>query len=173
MDHHCFWINNCIGYRNQKSFILFLVYTAVLGSASLLVSGYGLAQWSYEFATAEREGVVGVYHGLLVLVCVLALKFTSEFLSEQLDFLETNATLVETYQNSRGADDENMFIKVFGTHCLGWFIPMNFAPYVDFTEPVFLARNLRKQDADELGIEFVGDVIPSDQTSTNGRFKVD
>ena len=26
MDHHCIWTQNCIGYRNQKSFYLFTLY---------------------------------------------------------------------------------------------------------------------------------------------------
>jgi hypothetical protein len=32
MDHHCPWVNNCVGYYTQKSFILFCFY----GSVTLL-----------------------------------------------------------------------------------------------------------------------------------------
>lgn len=37
MDHHCPWVNNCVGDRNQKYFLQFLVYVGILAIYSIVL----------------------------------------------------------------------------------------------------------------------------------------
>lgn len=48
MDHHCPWMNHCVGHWNHRYFYMFMVYT-LLGSVFLLAIGYRTA-YSVVFA---------------------------------------------------------------------------------------------------------------------------
>ena len=61
MDHHCPWINNCIGFWNRKFFILLLIYVLIITYYIAISMGYAWLesiQWSmdvYYYSTKAKD----------------------------------------------------------------------------------------------------------------------
>ena len=78
MDHHCPWINNCVGHFNHGHFVGFLFF-AVLGCAQAAVTlamtlFYGLNRsWYRYYGTGREPNVILTIWSLLMVMFALGL----------------------------------------------------------------------------------------------------
>jgi len=141
MDHFCPWINNCVGLSNQKLFILFLSYTSLSAIFTLIIFIISAGCWLWTQKSwsdaAPPSGASLLCCGFVSVECLAAVLFVGDFLQEQIESIQTNSTLVETYQRTHGRRTCSMdhFKAVFGHDWWHWPWPyVSHAP-ADYTEP--------------------------------------
>ncbi|CAF1483582.1 unnamed protein product [Adineta steineri] len=59
-DHHCPWINSCVGYRNHAHFLLFCIYMAMIAAFSTIVG-----QQQFQLVIFHDEILFGLFDPLL------------------------------------------------------------------------------------------------------------
>lgn len=83
MDHFCEWTNNAIGAKNQKVYILFLLYLSTASIYSISLFGIRLA--NCQFIHCYEDTVLQVYLvRIMVAFLVISLAFTSSMLVSQI-----------------------------------------------------------------------------------------
>merc|ERR1712189_48377 len=96
MDHHCPWINNCVGEKNQKYFIQFLIYVGLLAAYAI-----ALVAWSWYSECEDcpkdiRLKQSRILHSiLLIMESVLFGMFVIAIACDQFEAIFSDETLVE------------------------------------------------------------------------------
>ncbi|XP_070551437.1 palmitoyltransferase ZDHHC3-like isoform X2 [Ptychodera flava] len=99
MDHHCPWINNCVGEFNQRYFIQFLFYVGVASIYSLILV---LVSWLVECKECEvspsNQSRKIAHTVILIVESILFGLFVTAILCDQLTAIFDDETGVEAVQ---------------------------------------------------------------------------
>ncbi|KAM3821373.1 palmitoyltransferase ZDHHC3 isoform 1-T2 [Vipera latastei] len=133
MDHHCPWVNNCVGENNQKYFVLFTMYIALISLHALIMVGFHFLycleeDWTKCSSFSPPTTVI-----LLILLCfeaLLFLIFTSVMFGTQVHSICTDETGIERLKKEqptweKASSWEGMKLAFGGNFSLRWFSPFS------------------------------------------------
>uniref|UniRef100_A0A667GUV0 Palmitoyltransferase n=1 Tax=Lynx canadensis TaxID=61383 RepID=A0A667GUV0_LYNCA len=132
MDHHCPWVNNCVGENNQKYFVLFTMYIALISLHALIMVGFHFLHCFEEDWTKCSSFSPPTTVILLILLCfegLLFLIFTSVMFGTQVHSICTDETGIERLKRKHQPRERRASWKSVKETFGGDFSPNWFNPF--------------------------------------------
>lgn len=104
MDHHCPWMNNCIGIRNHKSFMLFCLYTSLCSFYAVLRAAIEIGQcFTDDYQCTAFETVYAKVFGFVAIcLCSFFTLFTTMMFCDQVTMKITDTSTID-YKKKKSA----------------------------------------------------------------------
>ena len=124
MDHHCPWINNCVGTFNKKFFLQFNFYTLIGCIYSIFLCCYYKIYKNLDFIMNDTMNII--YTSIQLLLGVLFGIFSFIMIKELYEGLDADSSFID-YKLGKLYENRNLydeFIEVMGgTFGIHWFLP--------------------------------------------------